>query len=100
MKKLIDHLQEIGISLRLKFPGRNDCRDCINSTESCTGDGWNEPREYEWSCGAQERELEGLVFAYENAVGEVNYDFATICPLYREITDTEREAEVDYDENW
>ncbi len=98
MDDLIYELQKIGIATRLALPGRQDCRNCIRGHWSSTGDGWNEPRYDEWSCDDQHYELESLTDAYESVVGEIDYGYATICPLYRPWTEAERKAEAEF--NW
>ncbi|MGG6264219.1 hypothetical protein ACQ4M3_00930 [Leptolyngbya sp. AN03gr2] len=72
---------------------RKNCQNCALASASAYGDGWNEPRFYEWKCPHQERELKTLVDAYEYFAGEVEWEFATVCPLYQELTEAEQLAE-------
>jgi hypothetical protein len=82
----------ISICFRLN-PTRRSCMDCRNGCSSATGNGWHEPREYEWGCPYQENELSNLVYLYEDFKGEVDEEFATICPKYQKLT----EEDMNYD---
>jgi len=94
VSSLLEDLQYIGVAIRLKVDrNRKSCKDCQNGCVSATGDGWNEPRDYEWNCPLQEARLNTLVSAYENLTGEVDYEFATVCPLYSPLTESELRAE-------
>lgn len=87
MIELIALLTEVGIFIRMKLPDKQDCRSCKNGYWSSWGDGWNEPRIDEWECPLQYTQLKFLTDCFENVMGEVGYDFATVCPMYQEMTE-------------
>lgn len=87
MIELIALLTELGIFIRMKLPNKQDCRNCKNGYWSSWGDGYHEPIIDEWECPLQYKELQNLTDAFENVMGEVSYDYATICPLYAEMNE-------------
>ncbi|MGG6263236.1 hypothetical protein [Leptolyngbya sp. AN10] len=82
--------------LRFHFnQNRKSCLNCAHGSASATGDRWNEPREYEWGCSYQDKEGQLRVEAFDRFIGEVGFDFATICPKYRNLTPEEQRIQTE-----
>ena len=73
-------LQLFWYKVRLLF-NRRSCETCKNFKTSFMGDGWNEPREVDFVC-KKEKFLHPQMTEFEDVFGKIDFDFATVCPLY------------------